>query len=295
LIFTSIIVLIFSAAGVYAATMDSSNSTTIYACQTNQTGLLHVVDVNTACKNNETKLFWNVVGPKGDKGDIGATGATGIAGPQGPAGKDGAVGPQGTQGPKGDTGAQGVAGLIGPQGVKGDTGAVGPQGLAGPFGPMGPAGAKGDTGAQGVAGLIGLQGVKGDTGAVGPQGPAGVNGKDGAQGPAGPVKSISGMVFGYAPTANINFGSGFTVERVATGKYIINFPAGTWTHQPVITVTPFGNQVSAHIAGYANLNNTGVYDGSASYAINTVIYTSANTVGYEFIDASFNFVAVETQ
>jgi hypothetical protein len=155
LIFTSIIVLIFSAAGVYAATTESINTTTIYACQTNQTGMLHVVDVNTACKNNETKLFWNVIGPKGDKGDpgvqgpkgdtgiagatglqgpkgdIGATGVTGAAGPQGPAGKDGAVGPQGTQGLKGDTGAQGVAGLIGPQGIKGDAGAgISPEELA---------------------------------------------------------------------------------------------------------------------------------------------------------------------
>jgi hypothetical protein len=56
LIFTSIIVLIFSAAGVYAATTQSSNTSVIYACQTKQIGLLRVVDVNTHVPRTKQKF-----------------------------------------------------------------------------------------------------------------------------------------------------------------------------------------------------------------------------------------------
>lgn len=71
------------------------NSVTYYACVNNSSGTIKMVDENKACSNNEVKISWNQVGPKGD------TGATGPAGPQGPKGDTGATGPQGPQGPQG--------------------------------------------------------------------------------------------------------------------------------------------------------------------------------------------------
>jgi hypothetical protein len=114
LLFVSIIVLIFSGVGVYAATTQSSNTSVIYACVTQEDDhSFRLVDASTPCKKHETRLSWNVVGPKGDKGDPGIAGP---AGPQGPAGKDGAPGPQG---PSGVNGKDGAAGPVGPQGPSG--------------------------------------------------------------------------------------------------------------------------------------------------------------------------------
>jgi hypothetical protein len=195
---------------------------------------------------------------KGEKGEIGLAGS---------------VGPQG---PKGDMGAAGAAGPQGPAGVDG---AVGPQGTQGP---------KGDTGAQGFVGPTGPQGVKGDIGVVGPQGPAGPQGTSS-------MKTISGMVIAVLPQALHVIGSGFTVDRVAKGQYNINFPAGTWTHLPVITVTPFysGNHALDYIDGFLFPG-----DGSAIYQIYTQKLFSSNSTGdpsYDYIDSDFSFVAVETQ
>jgi hypothetical protein len=117
LLLVSIMILIFSGVGVYAATTQSSNTNVIYACLTNEDDhSLRIVDANAECNKHETKIFWNVVGPKGDKGDKGDPGITGPAGPQGPAGKDGAPGPQG---PAGVNGKDGAAGPVGPQGPSG--------------------------------------------------------------------------------------------------------------------------------------------------------------------------------
>ena len=113
----------------------------IYACVNNNSGEVKLVGQNTTCKNNETLVVWNIVGPQG------------LIGPAG------AAGPQGPIGPAGPAGAQGPAGPAGPPGPAGPAGAVGPQGLAGAQGPAGPAGPSGSVG---------------PTGAVGPQGPAGV-------------------------------------------------------------------------------------------------------------------------
>lgn len=109
LLLACMIVLVLSGAGVYASTTQTSTST-IYACKKKEVGLLRVVDENTSCTKNETKISWNIVGPKGDIGDPGATGP---AGPQGPAGKDGA---QGAPGPQGTAGFQGEQGIQGPPG-----------------------------------------------------------------------------------------------------------------------------------------------------------------------------------
>lgn len=192
----------------------------IYACVQRSADKFRLVSASEACRPNETRIVWNVVGPQGapgpqgPKGETGATGAQGPAGPagaQGPTGATGAIGPQGPQGPKGETGAtgaQGPAGAAGvqgatgatgpqgPQGPKGETGATGAQGPAGPAGAQGPTGAtgpqglKGDTGDAGPAGATGPQGPKGDTGSAGPQGPAGPRGFQGPAGPPGPAGGV---------------------------------------------------------------------------------------------------------
>jgi hypothetical protein len=174
---------------------------------------------------------------------------------------------------KGEKGEKGLAGSVGPQCPKGD---MGEAGAAGPQGP------KGDIGATGL------------TGAAGPQGPAGADGAVGPQGTSS-MKTISGMVIAVLPQAFEVRGSGFTVDRVAKGVYNINFPAGTWTHLPVITVTPFysGNHVLDYIDGYLFPG-----DGSAIYQIYTQKLSSSNSTGdpsYDYIDSDFTFVAVETQ
>lgn len=97
----------------------------IYACVNSNNGEIKLVAQNATCKNNETLVVWNVVGPQGP------------IGPQGPAGPPG---PSGPAGPPGQQGPQGPAGVPGPQG---------PQGLAGPPGPAGPAGPPGPPGSGG--------------------------------------------------------------------------------------------------------------------------------------------------
>jgi hypothetical protein len=82
----------------------SGPSGVLEACINPGNGGMRLVDANTPCHNNETRVQWNVTGPQGPQG------------PQGPAGPQGPVGPQGPQG------------------------ATGPQGLTGPVGPAGPAG-----------------------------------------------------------------------------------------------------------------------------------------------------------
>ena len=70
-----------------------------------------------ACKQGDTVVSWNQVGP---------------------------VGPQG---------AKGDPGPAGPQGVKGDPGVAGPQGARGDPGPVGPAGAQGPQGPAGISNM----------------------------------------------------------------------------------------------------------------------------------------------
>ena len=166
----------------------SADAQVISACVNNSDGTLRIVAPNTTCRNNETLLPWNAVGPQG---------LPGLPGPQGVPGPAGTVGPAGAPGPAGTPGAPGAQGPAGPTGLTGATGLTGPTGAVGPAGPAGPQGAvgpKGDTGATGPQGIQGLTGAKGDTGATGPQGPVGpqgitgltgATGATGAQGPAG--------------------------------------------------------------------------------------------------------------
>ena len=68
-----------------------NGGTTYHACVKNS-GAMFLVTGPDDCKNNETYITWNQVGP---------------AGPAGPAGADGVPGPRGETGP---TGPQGPAG-----------------------------------------------------------------------------------------------------------------------------------------------------------------------------------------
>ena len=104
-----VIAVIFGVSNVWA----QDNNSTFFACVSNNSGTIKMIDENQTCKSNEMKVSWNQVGPKGDTG---------------------ATGPQGQQGDKGDTGA---AGPQGPKGDKGDTGAAGPQGPPGVSVPSG--------------------------------------------------------------------------------------------------------------------------------------------------------------
>src|SRR5579862_9297148 len=103
----------------------SAATVTYYACITNTTGDVRIVNQNTICNSNEHKGQWNQQGPQGPQGPTGPKGPAGPTGPQGPKGNTGATGPQGPQGPQGA------------QGPKGNTGATGPQGQSGPQGPAG--------------------------------------------------------------------------------------------------------------------------------------------------------------
>jgi hypothetical protein len=91
------------------AHLAAGGSGTLEACVNPGNGGLRLVDANTACHNNETRVEWNITGPQGP------------AGPQGP------VGPQGPQGLQGAQGSQGMQGLQGPQG---DPGPQGPAGAS---------------------------------------------------------------------------------------------------------------------------------------------------------------------
>jgi Collagen triple helix repeat (20 copies) len=90
-----------------------AQQTQLYACVNNSSGEIKLVAQNAACKNNETLVVWNVVGPQGP------IGPQGPQGPAGPAGATGATGPAGPVGPTGPAGAQGAPGQQGPAGTPG--------------------------------------------------------------------------------------------------------------------------------------------------------------------------------
>ena len=103
----------------------AQGTTQIHGCVKN--GNLRIIGPTESCKQNETPLAWNIVGPSGPPGP---QGPAGIPGPQGGPGPQG---PIGLTGPIGPTGPQGQQGVPGPQGTQG---VQGPQGLQGPAGPV---------------------------------------------------------------------------------------------------------------------------------------------------------------
>ena len=74
----------------------SAQSAVIDACVQQAQGPTRIVGATEACRQNEVRVQWNVVGP---------TGPTGPAGPPGPTGQSGAQGPPGPAGPQGPSGS----------------------------------------------------------------------------------------------------------------------------------------------------------------------------------------------
>jgi type VI secretion system secreted protein Hcp len=81
-------VAVLAAAGTTYALAASGASTTqtINACVNHQ-GDMRLVAVAGACRDNETPLSWNTVGPAGAQGAQGVQGASGQPGPAGPQGE----------------------------------------------------------------------------------------------------------------------------------------------------------------------------------------------------------------
>lgn len=71
-----------------AALFAQTENGTITACA-GRDGYLRLISASASCKQAETRIHWNIMGPKGDTGATGtpgAPGAPGTTGPQGPAG-----------------------------------------------------------------------------------------------------------------------------------------------------------------------------------------------------------------
>jgi hypothetical protein len=153
------------------------------------------------------------------------------------------------------------------------------KGEPGTVGPSGPQGPKGDTGAEGP---VGPQGIKGDTGAAGPQGAQGEKGDKGDKGET--TKIIAGDVDG---NGTILRGAGLFTVEVVQNYYIVRFPAGTWDHQPIITVTTYldANVLTPSI-GTVQMN----IDGSAAFDLGLMDVTSNAAVANHF-----SFIAVESK
>ncbi len=79
----------------------------ITACVMTKTGYFRLADPGAACRQGETRIVWNKVGPAGPVGPQGVPGEPG---------SPGAVGQQGPVGPTGATGATGAQGVPGPAG-----------------------------------------------------------------------------------------------------------------------------------------------------------------------------------
>lgn len=131
------------------------------------------------------------------------------------------------------------------QGLDGEPGAQGPIGPMGPAGPVGPEGPAGDPGEQGPAGPQGAQGPAGAAGAG--------------------VKTVSGIVNADGTPSSVTPGVGFTITKGGPGTYLVNFPIGTWSSFPVMTVTPFG--VFGAIGAPVVTSAVGFGDGSAVFTV----------------------------
>lgn len=87
--------------GLWPVGLQAQSSGTIHACVNPGNSNLRLVGEAEACRPNEVRVQWNVVGPMGPKGDKGDPGAPGEKGDTGPAGADGAQGPPGVSAPAG--------------------------------------------------------------------------------------------------------------------------------------------------------------------------------------------------
>lgn len=241
-----------------------------------------IVGPTVACKKNEVRVQWNIVG---QAGQTGAAGPAGPAGPQGTVGAIGASGPAGAAGPQGPNGAAGSIGIAGPDGVAGARGPSGPtgasgadgaQGLAGPAGPVGAAGTQaGDVGPAGPAGATGAAGPTGAQGPTGPQGAMvigarGVAGPQGPAGPAGPAGQLapSGAITGtltcnaptLAPAGSLVYvpGRAFTARTGSDGSFQIDhLPAGSYS-------------VKASVSGQTTVTRSGITVAAAAVPLGSI-------------------------
>jgi hypothetical protein len=149
------------------------------------------------------------------------------------------------------TGPEGPQGPEGKQGPKGDTGAAGPEGPKGSTGATGATGAKGERGEKGETGATGAKGAEGGTGFI-----------------RGSVSSAGAVVAG----------SGFSVERTATGTYKI-----TLTTELATAGILVGNAV--------NLSALVSPEAATSKKIFVALVL---TPGTGFTNAAFNFVVMPT-
>jgi hypothetical protein len=109
-------VLVMSAIFGVTNVLAQDETTVYYACVSNGSGTLKMVNADQECGKNDTKISWNQVGPKGDTGSQGPQGESGVKGETGEKGDTGPQGPQGEPGVKGETGEKGDIGPQGPQG-----------------------------------------------------------------------------------------------------------------------------------------------------------------------------------
>jgi hypothetical protein len=135
IIFGVLVLLIISAGAVYAF----GEGGVIRAC-VKDNGQVRIVSDPAECKDQESLLEWNIVGPEGPQGaqgEQGPQGEQGEPGPQGEVGLAGLRGETGLQGEQGEQGDPGPQGLQGEQGIQGEKGETGPKGDTGPQGPQG--------------------------------------------------------------------------------------------------------------------------------------------------------------
>lgn len=136
-----------------------------YACVNKSSGTIKIINEGEGCKNNETLIQWNQVGPQGP------------AGPQGPQGPQGEQGLRGEPGPQGEQGLQGEKGDKGEQGLQGEKGEKGDKGNPGlacwDLNGNGMTDAEEDINEDSVVDIADCKGPQGDPGPIGPEGPAG--------------------------------------------------------------------------------------------------------------------------
>ncbi len=236
----------------------SAQSNTVSACAKDNS--VRIVAAQETCKNNETRVSWNVSGPQGP------------AGPAGPAGPQGAMGPQGFPGLTGATGAMGATGASGAVGPAGAIGPPGPSGAVGATGPQGPIGLTGPAGAQGP---VGPQGSPGPAGPSGSSGPAGNNGTNGAQGPqgvpgpagpAGPAASNCPVGTGYVDNGDgtvCDKSTGLIWEKKTSGTGGVHDVTNTYAWSGASYGTTNGRDGTLFTVFLAKLNSEGTINYSS--------------------------------
>jgi Collagen triple helix repeat (20 copies) len=138
------------------------------------------------------------------------------------------------------------------------------------------------TGPTGATGATGPTGATGATGPTGPRGPTGPKGSTGPTGPTGPgVRTISGFVFDTGAT----YGNGFSVTKLGTGHYTLDFPLATFSDFPAIATSGWG------VPGQAPTVNVFFSTVTATAWHNEVLVFGAD--GTTLIDSGFQFVAAQ--